>query len=336
MTPLDAALAACQTEGMAVYTQPTDDELAALMRGWGLSELRAFKGIAEGVENSNFLLEAAQGRFILTIYEKRVQTTDLPFFLGATEAAANAGLPAARPVRAADGALTQAVRGKTAALCTFLPGVSAQRPPAAQARAAGAALAALHLGLAAYPIQRANDLALEGWRDLWAGRAAAADAIEPGIASAIEADFSAFEAGWPKDLPQGFIHADLFPDNVLFTGDTVTGVIDFYFACTDVLAYDLAIMLNAWCFEANGREFDLVKGRALIAGYESVRPLLPEERAALPILARGAALRFFLTRLADWTAPSDGALVRKKDPRDYAGRLAFHRAARSAWDYGAG
>lgn len=320
---------------MAVYTEPTDDELQALLRGWGLSEPLAFKGIAEGVQNSNFLLETAQGRFIMTIYEKSVNTQDLPFYLGATQAAANAGLPAARPVQTLTGAMTQNIRGKTCALCTFLAGVSAKRPSVNQARAVGSALAHLHLALSDFDRTRKNDLGPGDWPQLWLGRSSDAEALEVGTARAIEEDLATISVDWPKELPSGTIHADLFPDNVLYIGDTVSGLIDFYFACTDFLAYDVAVMLNAWCFEPNGREFDLTKGRALLAGYQNVRGLSAAELDALPLLARGAALRFFLTRLIDWTTNMDGALVKKKDPRDYTSRLAFHRAARSAADYGA-
>jgi homoserine kinase type II len=320
---------------MAVYTEPTDDELQALLKGWGLSQPLAFKGIAEGVQNSNFLLETAEGRFIMTIYEKSVNIADLPFYLGATETAADCGLPAARPVHTLAGETTQTIRGKTCALCTFLSGVSAKRPTAAQARTVGAALAQLHLALADFPIKRQNDLGPKDWEKMWAGRSQDADDLEVGTASAIGGDLVAIARNWPTDLPSGTIHADLFPDNVLYIGDKVSGLIDFYFACTDFFAYDIAVMLNAWCFEPNGREFDLTKGRALLAGYQSVRALSQAERDALPLLARGAALRFFLTRLVDWTTNMEGALVKKKDPRDYTSRLAFHRAARSAKDYGA-
>ncbi len=319
---------------MAVWTEPSDSELAGLMAGWGLSAPLTFKGIAEGIENSNFLLATAEGRFILTIYERRVRIADLPFFLGATEAAAAAGLPAARPVRTTDGALTQMLGGKAVALCTFLDGISPRRPSAAQTRAAGEALARLHLALAGFAPTRANDLSLDGWQELWSQLGAAAEELEPGSRQLVDADLALLAALWPRTLPSGFVHTDLFPDNILFTGETVTGLIDFYFACTDFLAYDLAVMLNAWCFEPLGREFDSTRGRALLAGYQAVRPLEAAEAAALPVLARGAALRFYLTRLADWSAPTEGALVRKKDPREYAARLAFHRAVRSAADYG--
>lgn len=320
---------------MAVYTEPTDEELASLLAGWGLSAPLAFKGIAEGVQNSNFLLETAEGRFIMTIYEKSVNVDDLPFYLGATETAANKGIPAARPVPTLTGATTQNIRGKTCALCTFLAGVSAKRPTASQARSVGVALAQLHLALQDFPLSRANDLAPTDWAAMWKGRDIDSEDLEIGTAAAIKGDLAIIAQNWPTDLPKGTIHADLFPDNVLYIGDTVSGLIDFYFACTDFLAYDIAVMLNAWCFEPNGREFDLTKGRSLLAGYQSVRPLNQAELDALPLLARGAALRFFLTRLIDWTTQMDGALVKKKDPRDYTSRLAFHRAALSAKDYGA-
>ncbi len=320
---------------MAVYTEPTDEELQTLLMGWGLTAPLAFKGIAEGVQNSNFLLETAEGRFIMTIYEKSVSTADLPFYLGATETAADKGLPAARPVHTITGHSTQTIRGKTCALCTFLSGVSAKRPTASQARSVGIALAQLHLALADFPLQRQNDLAPSNWAQMWVGRSADAEALEVGIGAAVDADLAEIGENWPKDLPKGLIHADLFPDNVLYLGDKVSGLIDFYFACTDFLAYDIAVMVNAWCFEPNGREFDLTKGRALLAGYQSVRALTDAELCALPLLARGAALRFFLTRLIDWTTNMDGALVNKKDPRDYTSRLAFHRAVTTASDYGA-
>jgi homoserine kinase type II len=320
---------------MAVYTEPTDEELMTLLRGWGLSAPLAFKGIAEGVQNSNFLLETLEGRFIMTIYEKSVSTADLPFYLGATETAADKGLPATRPVHTTTGRATQTIRGKACALCTFLPGVSAKRPTAAQARTVGAALAQLHLALSDFPLSRPNDLGPDNWALMWQGRSTDAENLETGTALAVQGDLLAIAQNWPKNLPAGTIHADLFPDNVLYIGDRVSGLIDFYFACTDFLAYDIAVMLNAWCFEPNGREFDLTKGRALLSGYQSVRTLSQTELDALPLLARGAALRFFLTRLVDWTTHMDGALVNKKDPRDYTSRLAFHRAARSAADYGA-
>ena len=319
---------------MAVYTDLSDEELAGLLARYDLGAARAFKGIAEGVENSNFYLETDRGRYILTIYEKRVQAADLPFFFQVMERAATAGVTCPAPVHGRDGAVIQSVRAKPCAVISFLSGVSPKRPNAAQCRAAGAELARLHLALDGLGLERPNALGAAAWPALAKARDGEIEALEPGAAALVAQDLDAL-AGWPDGLPRGVIHADLFPDNVLFLGDAVSGLIDFYFACTDLLAYDLAEMLNAWCFEPNMREFDLVRGRSLIGGYESVRPLSAPEREALPLLARGAALRFFLTRLIDWTGTPGDALVRRKDPREYLSRLGFHRRAVGPGDYGA-
>jgi len=319
---------------MAVYTDLSDQELADLVAGYDLGRALAFKGIAEGVENSNFLLETEAGRFILTIFEKRVARGDLPFFMNIMETLAARGVPAPRPMRNREGALFSEVRGKACTIITFLTGVSPKRPNAAQCRAVGVGLAQMHEALRDFSEVRDNALSLDAWAPLVRPRAALADSLRPGLAADVETDLAALEAAWPQGLPIGVIHADLFPDNTLFLGDEAKGLIDFYFACTDALAYDLAVCLNAWCFEPRGA-FNLTKGQALIAGYESVRPLKSAERDALPILARGAAVRFLATRLADWADTPAGALVRPKDPLEYADKLGFHRSAKSAADYGA-
>ena len=320
---------------MAVYTDISDIELATFLADFDLGAARTFKGIAEGVENSNFLLETETGRYILTVYEKRVRAADLPFFMGVMGALNAAGFPCPLPVTARDGNPLRQMKGKPAALVTFLSGMSPRAPTPAQCRAIGAALARMHAALAGFAMTRPNDLSLSSWRGLFAGRTGEADALAPGLASLIAQDLDALEAGWPKpsSLPEGVIHADLFPDNAFFLGDQVSGFIDFYFACSDWLAYDIAVCLNAWAFETRG-EYNVTKGRALLAGYESVRPLEPAEREALPLLAMGAAMRFFLTRLNDWAATPPGALVRPTNPLDYAERLGFHRNAKGLADYG--
>jgi homoserine kinase type II len=318
---------------MAVYTDLTDDELAALLGDYDLGEARAFKGIAEGVENSNFLLETEKGRFILTIFEKRVAREDLPFFMRVMARLASRGVPAPQPMPTRSGALLSEVRGKPCTIVTFLQGVSPRRPSAAQCRSVGRALAQMHAALADFGPARANALARDAWAPIILPRLPLAERLRAGLAAEIERDLDAL-AAWPENLPRGVIHEDLFPDNVLLLGDEVRGLIDFYFACEDALAYDLAICLNAWAFEPD-RSFNLTKGQSLIAGYESVRALTPEERDALPPLARGAAMRFFATRLRAWEDTPPGALVRPKDPLEYADKLAFHRRAQSARDYGA-
>jgi len=318
---------------MAVYTDITEAELGAFLRGYEIGELLSYKGIAEGTENSNFSLHTTQGPFLLTLYEKRVDAADLPFFLGLMEHLAARGLPVPLPVRRRDGGMIGEVAGRPAAVITFLEGMWPRRPTAAHCREVGAALAAMHLAGADFPLARPNALSLSGWRTLWDGCHARADEVEPGLVAEVEADFAVLEAGWPKGLPDGVIHADLFPDNVFFLGERLSGLIDFYFACNDFYAYDVATCLNAWCFERD-HAFNLTKGAALLAGYQGVRTLSAGEIEALPLLCHGSALRFMLTRLYDWLNGPDGAMVKKRDPLEYVRKMRFHRGVRSASEYG--
>jgi homoserine kinase type II len=311
---------------MAVYTDITDQELQDLLRGFDLGAPLAFKGIAEGVENSNFLLETETGRYILTVYEKRVRREELPFFLDLMMWLADHDYPSAAPIRDRRGEILQTVRGKPAALVAFLPGLSVRRPTAQHCREAGEGLARLHLASEGFPGTRANDLGQAAWAPMFSGLKAAAEGLKPGLAATIDTDLALLAEKWPTGLPSGIVHADYFPDNVFFQGDQFAGTIDFYFACVDALAYDLAIALNAWCFEPDG-SFNITSARQMIAGYERHRPLSEAEREALPVLAHGAAMRFFLTRLADWGATPAGALVRPKDPLEYERKLAVHREA---------
>jgi homoserine kinase type II len=310
---------------MAVYTHIGEDELASFLDGYDLGRPLAFKGIAEGVSNSNFLLETERGRFILTVYEARTNPADLPYFLGLMRHLAEAGYPSAAPVPGKDGEALREVSGKPALIATFLQGLSVSRPTAAQCREAGMGLAWLHEAAADYPAKRPNDLGQANWARMFAPLKEAADDLKPGLAKVIDGDIAHFAAHWPKDLPRGTIHADFFPDNVFFKDGRFAAAIDFYFACHAQLAYDIAITLNAWCFEQDG-SFNVTKSQALIAGYESRRILREDERRMMPLLAHGAAMRFFLTRLADWAKPADGALVRPHDPMEYERKLAVHRA----------
>ena len=310
---------------MAVYTEVSDSELEAFLAGYDLGRPLSFKGVAEGVENSNYLLETEAGRFILTLYERRVKAADLPFFLSLLTWLANHGFPSARPVADRAGRSLGELAGRPAAIVTFLSGLSARRPGANHCREAGEGLAWLHQASAGFVGYRANDLGQGGWADLAAGLSDRAEALKPGLAETIASDLDELAGAWPKDLPEGVIHADWFPDNVFFRDDRFAGAIDFYFAADDLLAYDLGVALNAWCFEADG-SFNVTSAGALIEGYERRRTLTAAERAALPALARGAAMRFFLTRLADWRNDRAAALVRPKDPLEYERKLAVHRA----------
>jgi homoserine kinase type II len=318
---------------MAVYTDVASEDLAGLLAGYDIGELLAYKGIAEGVENSNFLVHTSRGNFILTLYEKRVAAGDLPFFLGLMEHLADRGITCPQPVRNKQGQVLGKIAGRPAAIITFLDGMWIRRPSAAHCAALGTALAKLHLAGLDFAGRRANALSVDGWRALYEHCRGRVGEVQRDLPQMLANELAQLERVWPRDLPQGVIHADLFPDNVFFLGDKLSGLIDFYFACTDALAYDVAICLNAWCFETD-QSYNVTKGRALLQAYAAVRPLAPEERNALPLLARGAALRFLLTRLVDWLDVPPGALVRPKDPMEYFRKLRFHQTVAGVCDYG--
>jgi homoserine kinase type II len=318
---------------VAVYTDISEDELKTFLTQYDAGELMSYKGIAEGVENSNFLLHTTKAPYILTLYEKRVDRNDLPFFLGLMQHLADRGLSCPLPVPRKDGAQLGELAGRPAALISFLEGMWLRKPEARHCRDVGEALARMHLAGEGFEIRRENALSVSGWRPLWDKSAEGADAVEAGLTAEMPAELDFLEAHWPKDLPSGVIHADLFPDNVFFLNDRLSGLIDFYFACNDYLVYDLAVCINAWCFEKD-YSFNLTKGMEMIAGYQSVRPLSEAEIEALPILARGSALRFFLTRLYDWIMTPAGAMVTKKDPKEYLRKLRFHQKVEHAREYG--
>ncbi|MGH6883843.1 homoserine kinase [Hypericibacter sp.] len=318
---------------MAVYTEVPDEELEAFVARYDIGRPVSCKGIAEGVENSNFLLTTERASFILTLYEKRVRREDLPFFIGLMEHLAARGIACPTPVKARDGEALGELCKRPAAIVTFLDGMWPRRPMARHCQLLGTALAQMHLAGADYALRRANDLSVVGWRRLYEATKDRADEVSPGLAEEIRREIEGFEAHWPRHLPAGVIHADLFPDNVFFLGDRLSGIIDFYFACNDAYAYDLAVCLNAWCFESDG-SFNVTKARMLIASYRKTRPVSKYELDALPMLARGSALRFLLTRLYDWLNHPPGAFVKPKDPREYLDKLRFHAGLRGPSAYG--
>lgn len=326
---------------MAVYTQVDSAALEAFLAEYEIGMPRSFKGIAEGVENSNYYLETDQGRFILTLFEKRVDAADLPYFVSLKQHLAARGFPCPRPIPARDGLALRELCGRPAVIVSFLDGLSPRQPSRTQCREIGAGLAEMHLALEDFSMTRPNSLGPASFAGLWEGRAASADALEAGLAGEIEADLKDIVGArtLSAHLPRGTIHADLFPDNAFFLEERFSGIIDFYFACTDALAYDLAICLNAWGFDDTGRasglQFSYSHGAALVSGYDAVRPLSKAERDALPLLCRTAAMRFFLTRLVDWSDTPADALVKPKNPLEYAQRLRFHRQATGPADYGA-
>ena len=318
---------------MAVYTEIADEEVQSFADEYDIGRVIACKGIAEGIENSNYLLVTEQGPFILTLYERRVKQDDLPFFLGLMEHLAARGIPCPTPIKGRDGRALRRLAGRCAAVVTFLRGMWPRRATVAHCQALGHALARMHRAGGDFPMRRANDLSVDAWRSLFQATARQADAVAPDLAAELTGEIGILERRWPRALPVGVIHADLFPDNVFFERERLSGLIDFYFACTDFLAYDLAVCLNAWCFENDG-SFNVTKARHFIAEYHRVRPLLPDELDALPVLARGAAMRFLLTRLYDWLNTPKNALVTPKNPLEYLQKLRFHRGARGLGAYG--
>jgi homoserine kinase type II len=322
---------------MAVFTSVSDADMASFITGFDIGHVVTFKGIAEGVQNTNFLVTTQQhgttSRFILTLYEERTEVAALPFFLSLMEHLSAGGIRCPTPLHDRAGNALVELNGRPAALVSFLDGAWVRQPAARHCSAVGEALARLHLAGQSFPMRRINDLGPAGWRPLYERFADHADAIAPRLAQLIADELAHLASAWPRDLPQGVVHADLFPDNVFFVDDRLSGLIDFYFAATDTLAYDIAICLNAWCFEPD-LTFNRAKSAALLAGYQRVRPLSPEESNALPVLARGAAMRFLLTRAHDWLFTAETAIVTKHDPLAYSRRLQFHQMVKTAAAYG--
>ncbi|VAX08481.1 Homoserine kinase [hydrothermal vent metagenome] len=322
---------------MAVYTPVNAEEIAAFIAGYDVGAVVSFKGIAEGVENTNYILQTSMNSYILTLYEKRVNPDDLPFFLGLMDHLVHKGVNCAAPVQDKSGNILQNLCGRPAALISFLPGLSINRPKNKQCHQLGRALAEMHEAAADFDLTRKNALSVDGWQDLVTQCGDRADEAMEGLKDLLLEEMIYLKAHWPTGLPEGIIHADLFPDNVFFMASELSselsGLIDYYFACNDILVYDLAICINAWCFEADGA-FNVTKANRLLRGYESVRPLLAQEKDALSILCRGAAFRFLLSRLYDWLNQVPGALVQVKEPAEYIAKLKFHQAVEKPSEYG--
>jgi len=318
---------------MAVYTEVSDEEMSAFIGEYDIGDLVSAKGIAEGVENSNYLIRTTVDSFILTLYEKRVREEDLPFFLGLMDHLADRGIPCPQPIHGRDGKALRRLAGRPAAVTSFLEGLWTKKIRPVHCAELGRALARLHAAGADFPIRRRNGLGPADWGPLYAQAAERADEVDASLAPLIEDELAAIARAWPEGLPAGVIHADLFPDNVFFIAERLSGLIDFYFACNDYFAYDLAVCLNAWCFERD-RSFNITKARQLLSAYRGERALSRAELEALPMLCRGASLRFLLTRLYDWLNCPAGALVQPKDPMEYAAYLAFHRQVVGPGAYG--
>ena len=318
---------------MAVYTEIDDDALIDFIADYDIGEVLSCKGIAEGIENSNFIVTTTTGPYILTLYEKRVRIEDLPFFLGLMDHAAAHGIPCPVPLRTRQGETLRELSERPAAMVSFLAGMWPKRPNADHCRQVGEALARFHLASEGFPLKRENALGESAWAALLDASGDGADSVKPGLGEMLSEILGELHASWPHDLPSGVIHADLFPDNVFFRAEHLSGMIDFYFACNDQLAYDIAVCLNAWCFEPD-LSFNVTKARRLLRGYQEVRPLTADEIAAMPVLAEGAAMRFLLTRLYDWLHTPEDAFVTPKSPMEYIKKLEFHRGVKGPDSYG--
>ena len=318
---------------MAVYTEVGDEELFAFVASYDIGTVLSWSGVEEGVENTNYLLKTTTGQFILTLYEKRVKPADLPFFLELKEYLAARGILCPVPFRSRDGNIFNSLCGRPAAIVTFLEGNWPRAIDTNHCVEVGFVLAKLHLAGSDFAIDRANDLSVNSWQPLLAASMPGMDIFEPDLVGELKREIAFLEKAWPRSLPQGVIHADLFPDNVFFRFGKLSGLIDFYFACRDVLAYDIAVCLNAWCFNPDG-SFDVNKSKCMLEAYSDIRPLSGAEVSALPILTRGAAIRFLLTRLYDWLYTPVDAMVRKKDPIEFRDKLRYHQSASGPNYYG--
>lgn len=327
---------------MAVYTQLTNEQIAsAIETDYTIGTLSFAVGITQGVENTNYLIATtdwagAEQKYILTLYEKRMDPQELPFFIALMHHLAAQGVSCPRPIARKDGALFGIIEGKPAAIVSFVNGKSRTVLANAHVASVGGALAGLHVATADFGMERVNRLSLEGWQGIYSKIQGKLDAIYDGLEMLVADELAYLAQHWNQiaELPRGVIHADLFPDNVFFDGDHVSGLIDFYFACSDALAYDVAITLNAWCFETRGGEFNPIKSNLFLSHYQKTRALSDAEIAAFPLLLRGAALRFLLTRAHDWIFRDPNAQVNAKDPMEYAAKLRFHQHVRSVSEYG--
>lgn len=309
---------------MAVYTQVSDAHAEDFLTYYNIGILQKLTGIAQGVENTNYFLDTTTGRYVLTLFEKRVNPLDLPYFLGFCEYLSLQNIPCPQPIKDKQGEIIRQLLGKSATIVSFLKGSWKADPAMSDCAKAGAFFANLHVKQAGFTLNRSNNLSLTGWKSLYDKIKSELHIIKPDLSDHIAQELEVLQENFPYHLPVGHIHADLFPDNVFFEGDDISGVIDFYFSCTDILAYDLAICINAWCFDRDFR-FNTTKAQALLTEYQKIRPLSLEERASLQILSRGAALRFLLTRSHDWIFHDKNALVHPKNPLEYLEILKYHR-----------
>ena len=320
---------------MAVYTKLNQSKVEEILSNYNLGKLDTFKGIEEGIENTNYFLSANKKKFILTIYEKRVQSEDLPFFSDLMSFLNKASFKCPAPILNNDNSTITNFDGKKLMIVSFLEGKSKSNLSPNNCKAIGIEIAKMHELTKNFKIKRQNNLSVNSWRNLFNSVKDQCSKLNEDLPKLIEENLLSVEKNWPKDLPKGIIHADLFNDNIFFNKDKFSGIIDFYFSCEDFFAFEIAICFNALCFDGikENLSFNVTKAKNFIEGYSSVRKLSNIEKQSIKVLSQGAALRFLLTRVFDALNTVEGAIVKVKDPIEYLKRLEFHKNARNHEDY---
>ena len=320
---------------MAVYTKLNQIQIEEILSNYNLGELESFKGIEEGIENTNYFLAVNKKKFILTLYEKRVKSDDLPFFSDLMSSLNKSSFKCPAPISNKKNKTITDFNGKKLMIVSFLEGSAKQNLSPANCKSIGTEIAKMHDLTKNFKLKRHNDLSVKSWRKLFDSVKDKCTKIHKDLPKLIEENLNDVEKNWPKNLPSGIIHADLFHDNIFFIQDKFSGVIDFYFSCDDFFAFEIAICFNALCFDGlkSNLSFNVTKAKNFVDGYTSVRKLTHEEIGSIKVLSQGAALRFLLTRVFDTLNAVDGAIVKIKDPIEYLKRLEFHKNAKNHEDY---
>ena len=320
---------------MAVYTKIEKEEINKILLNYKLGKLKRFEGIKEGIENTNYSIETEKGKYILTIYERRVKETDLPFFSNLMFELSKNGFNCPKPILNKDNNYISDFNSKKLMIVSFLDGKSKSNLSPFECKIVGNQIAKLHRITKNFKFIRKNDLSVRSWRSIFSQVKDKCNKINPELPKLIEANLINIEKEWPKNLPSGIIHADLFSDNIFFKNNKFSGFIDFYFSCNDFYAFEIAVCFNALCFDGvkQNLSFNVTKATKLMEGYNEVRKISKDEKIAIKVLSQGAALRFLLTRVFDYLNKVDDAVVKIKDPEEYLKRLEFHKNAKSFEDY---
>ena len=320
---------------MAVYTKLSEAQLKDFFSKYDLGKVLKYEEIKEGIENTNYYVELEKGKFILTLYEKRVEEKDLPFFISLMKNLFDKKFPSPEPIINRNGNYISEILNKKAAVVSFLEGKAKKILEPNECYEIGIHTAKLHLITNKLNGKRENKLSVNSWRELYNKVKIDCSKIYKDLPNIIEKNLDIIEKNWPKSIPSGIIHADLFSDNIFFKNKKLSGIIDYYFSCNDFYAFEIAICLNALCFEGKNENlsFNVTKAKRFIDGYESLRKLNDNEKKYLKVLCQGAAMRFLLTRVFDYLNLTEGAIVKIKDPLEYLKRLEFHDSVNSYEDY---